>query len=224
MQELRLRAVDPALQNARRAAAYDPGCVHELLLAEAQHATGQIGDAERREQARRMKAAAMELARRDAADPARDFVADRDGGDQLLAGDGSVLRKRQRRSDRRAAHVHDRFVVRVVELERLGQRAVHESRGPDTDALSNPEQPARSRRIHRRRGLLQRLAVRCPEPGQRQSDHIEDAVLGAFDDIGRQIVEADGADPVRELFGVERHLGHSAGTIFPFLIVRMTPP
>jgi hypothetical protein len=99
MQELRLRAVDPALQNARRAAAYNPGCVHEMLLGEAQHATGQVRDAEWREQACRMKAAAMELPRRDAADPARNFVADRDGSDQLLAGDGSVFRERQRSSD-----------------------------------------------------------------------------------------------------------------------------
>ena len=39
--------------------------------------------------------------------------------------------------------MHDRLVVRVVELQRLRQRAVHERRRPDTDALADAEQAAR---------------------------------------------------------------------------------
>src|SRR5215471_21210003 len=86
MQELRLGAVHPAFKDARREAAAHPGGARRRLDVEGEQPGGKIRDAERREEARRVKTATMKLSRRDAAGAARDLVPECDGGDQLTAG------------------------------------------------------------------------------------------------------------------------------------------
>src|SRR3569833_1176355 len=76
MQELRLRAVDPALQQARGEAAGDARGIVHLRCGQAEQPPGEPGRTESGEEPGRMKAAAVELPRRYAADPAGDLIAD----------------------------------------------------------------------------------------------------------------------------------------------------
>ena len=100
------------------------------------------GDAERREEPGRMKAAPMELPGRHAADAARDLVGDRDRQNQLASGHRPRLGERERGRHRGTAHVHDRLVVRVVVLERLRQRGVGERGRRRADRVAGAEDPA----------------------------------------------------------------------------------
>ena len=52
------------------------------------------------------------------------------------------LGERQRRRHRRAAHVHDGFVVRIVEFERLRERSVGERGRGDAHAIAESENAA----------------------------------------------------------------------------------
>ena len=78
VQELRVRPIDPAFQDARGEAAADAGGARHLLGIQAKQPAGQIRHPEWREQSRWMKAPPVELSRRDAADAAGYFVADCD--------------------------------------------------------------------------------------------------------------------------------------------------
>ena len=100
--------------------------------------------------------------------------------------DGARLGQRQRRGHRRAAHVDDRLVVRVVVLERLRERAVGERR-------RRSRRPRRRCRgcVHGPGGDIATAASRVERPngvsapGQRQADDVEHAQLRRVDDIGR---------------------------------------
>ena len=180
MQEFRLRPIHPALENARGKTAADASRPRQRVGVEAQQLAGEVGDAERREQSARMESETMELAGRDAADAARDLVADGDCGDQIAPGHGTctaepdarlsdgvrrragrsgvpdrvasaspdrraIVRQGERRRHRRAAHVDDRFVVRVVVFQRLRPRAVHECRRRHAEAHSPRRTPGTDR-------------------------------------------------------------------------------
>src|SRR4051812_14481388 len=85
MQELGLRAVDPALEDAGSEAADDSRGIDELQTVQTEDAPGEISGAERREQAGGVKSAPMKLTGRNAADAARDLVAERHSGNQFAA-------------------------------------------------------------------------------------------------------------------------------------------
>ena len=156
-----------------------------------------------------MEAAPVELAGRDHTDPACDLVRDRNGENRVTAGDRSRFRQRERGRHRRAAHVNDRLVVRVVELERLRKRGVRKRRlvTPTLSPLPRMRQGPEAERRHSAR------ANRAAEPRlgarQRQAEHIEDAHLRRLDDVGGKIFESNVGNPLGELTG-ERH-DHSPG-------------
>ena len=85
VQELRVGAVHPALQNAGGEAAADAGRPRCGVRIQSEQPTGQVRRAESAEEACRMETALVELTRADAADPARHFVTDGDGRQQLGA-------------------------------------------------------------------------------------------------------------------------------------------
>ncbi len=72
-------------RRCRRPAPWPPRPVRSSLR-------GEIGHAERGKQPRRMEAAPVKLTRRDAADAARDLVADSDGSNQIAARDRASCR------------------------------------------------------------------------------------------------------------------------------------
>ena len=78
VQKLRLRTVHPALEEPGGATAGRAGGPGQLLDAEPEDLSRAHGNAERREESGRMKAAAMELPGRHAAHAAGDLVGDRD--------------------------------------------------------------------------------------------------------------------------------------------------
>src|SRR5688572_33391165 len=102
MQELGLGAVDPALEQSCRAAAGGALGPRELLGVEPENLADARGNAEWREESGRMKAAAMELPRRDAADATRDLIGDGDREDELEAGHRAQAGEREGRRHRRA--------------------------------------------------------------------------------------------------------------------------
>jgi len=208
MQVLRLGAVDPALEQAGGEAADDAEGTAELGGIEPEHPAGEAGGAERREQPGRMEAAAVEPARRHAADPAGDLVAHGNRGDQLPARAGPGLGQRQGSGDRRAAHVDDRFVVGVVVLHGLGQRAVGEGGRGDRDPLAGAEQSAGALGAHRQRRRAHRLPEVGAEPRQGEADHVQCPVLRRLHDVARQILVAGRERPARERGGTAGH-GHS---------------
>ncbi len=125
-----------------------PAADASVVAIEAEQPADRVGHAERREQRRRVQAALVELSGRDAAGAARDLVGDGDGQQQVAAGDrrgarglAADIRHRERGGHRRAAHVHDRLVVRVVELERLRQRGVGKGGGADAQRFPGAENP-----------------------------------------------------------------------------------
>ncbi len=204
MQELRLRAIDPALQQAGCEAARDTCGIVHLLPAEAEQMPGQPGRAEGRKEAGRMIAAAVELAGGDAADPAGNLVADRDGRDQIGAAHRLRLGQGKSRGDRRAAHMHDGFVVRVVELERLGECSIGKGGPWHCRCIAATVDAAGTRRVQRQHGLADRLPERRAEPGQDQAEHVEHPERRLFDDILRQVAEPNAGNPARKLVGTGR--------------------
>src|SRR5207249_9992265 len=110
MQELRLRPVDPAFEQASREAAADAGGPLHRPSIQPEEPAREIGSTERSEESGRMKTEPMELSRRDDADAARNLVADGDGRNEIVPGNRDDFRQRERRRNRRAAHVHDRLV------------------------------------------------------------------------------------------------------------------
>jgi len=198
VQKLRLRPVDPAFQNPRREAPADAGGARGRLGIEPQQSSRQIRDAEGGEEARRMESALVKLSGRDAAGAAGDLVADGDGCDQIAPCDAPRVRQCERGRHGRAAHVHDRLVVRVVVLERLRERAVRKRRHRHVQSVARAENATRAGRRHRDGRVANRSAERRLRSRKRQPDDVEDTRLRRADDIGRQIVKADACPPLGE--------------------------
>ena len=129
MQELGVRTVDPALEQASGEAATRAGRGRELRRIEPNQLAGAERDPEGRKQPGRVKSAPMKLSCGHAADATGHLVGDRDGQNQITSGNRPRLGECERRGDGRTAHVNDRLVVRIVEFERLRQRRIRERRG-----------------------------------------------------------------------------------------------
>jgi hypothetical protein len=168
------------------------------LRIEAENLADPRGDPKWREEAGRVKATPMELTRCHAADTTRDLVGDGDRQNQLATRDrtpavasslrrGKQVHERERRRDRRTAHVHDRLVVRVVVLERLRERRIGERRSRRGDRISSTEHSRRSGRRQRLCCGDRRTSERRLGAGQRETDHVEDAELGGVDNVRGQI-------------------------------------
>ena len=207
VQVFRLGAVDPALEDAGGEAADDAGGVRELCGREAEQLAGQVGRAEGREQAGRVEAFFVKLTGRDAADPAGDLAAEGDRGDQVSSGHRPGLGQRQRGRDRGAAHVDDRQVVRVVELQRLREGAVGERRRPEPDPLAAAQDPRRAVRRQRERRAPDGLPEIGAEPGQRETDHVQHPEPGARDHVRGQVGKAQARGPFGEACGKKGHRG-----------------
>ena len=149
VQELRVGPVDPALEDAAGEAAADTERPRATVGIEPEQPARERGGTKGAEQPGRVEAALVELPGGDAADAAGHFVADGHGRDQVAAGDGRRLGNGHRRGDGRAAHVHDRLVVRVVVFERLRKGAVCEGRRGHADLVAAAEDGARAIRRHR---------------------------------------------------------------------------
>ena len=146
------------------------------------------GNAERSEESGRMKAAAMELPGRHAADAAGDLVGDRDRQNQSRPRHRPRLGKRERGRDRGTAHVHDRFVVRVVVLEGLRQRGVGERGRRRAERVAGCRRSGPDRAATASAPRRSSTPERCLGAGECQADHVEDAELGGINDVRGEIV------------------------------------
>jgi hypothetical protein len=123
-----------------------------------------------------VKAALVELAGNDAAYAAGDFVAECDGRDEILSSErAQYFRERQRGRNSGTAHVDYGFVMRVIELQRLGERAVGEGGSGDTHAIAGSEEPARAGRRELDGGGAGRAAESSLCACERQADYVHDA-------------------------------------------------
>ena len=125
-------------------------------------------------------------------DPDHDLGAGDEGSEQLAAADPALLRDREPRRQQRGARVHaGARPGEVVHLEGMRERAVGQRR---------------RRRVHQRAGRTENTAAAAGAvalgigdddlaPGQLVAeddagDGVGDAMLGALDDVGRDIVIA----------------------------------
>ena len=97
VQKLRLRPIDPALEESGGTTAGRARRPGQLLDTEPEDLSRAHGDAERREEPGRMKAAAMELPGRHAAHAAGDLVGDRDRENELASTQRSASRRARAR-------------------------------------------------------------------------------------------------------------------------------
>ena len=151
----------------------------------------------------------MKLPGRDDPDATRDLTRDRDRENRISTGHLSRFGQRQHRRHRRTAHVHDRLVVRVVELERLRERCVGKRGVRKANVVSAAKDPARPLRRDGNSARANRPAESRPFPRECQPDHIKDATLRRLDHIVRKVFESNARNPLSELTG-KRH-DHSPG-------------
>src|SRR5262245_1749366 len=105
--------------------------------------------------------------------------------------------------------MHDRFVVRVIELEGLRQRGIRKRRRGRSDAVVAADDPAGPGWRRRDGGGGRRKTERRFSTRVRKADHIEDPPPGRVDDIVWKIVESDAHHPFGNLTGKGGH--HSPG-------------
>ena len=137
------------------------------------------------------------------------LVADRNRQDQIASVHGPCFGERERGGHRRTAHVDDRLVVRVVELERLRERCVGERGVRKANVVSAAKDPARPLRRDGNSARANRPAESRAFPRECQPDDIKDATLRRLDHIVRKVFESNARNPLSELTG-KRH-DHSPG-------------
>jgi hypothetical protein len=160
VQKLRLRAVFPAREDARRLAAGNAhGVAHLFEIQPKQLARGVRG-AESADHACWMEADFVELLRRDEPDAAGELVAACDGRDDLTAARFDHFADCKCSGNHRAADMDDGFIVRVVVLKPLRHRAVGERCLHRRHALAAAEDARVVAAAHRERCRTHRFADR----------------------------------------------------------------
>ena len=205
MEEFRLGPVDPAFQQARREAAGNSGRVGHLRDGEPQQLCRQKRGAEGGEEPRGVETPAVELPRRHAADAAGDFIADGDRGDEIAAAEAAGLGQREGGSDGRAAHMDDGFVMGIVELESLRQRAIGQGRAAGRCPVAAAQDLAGPARVQGQHRLAHRAAEGGAMPGQHQAEDVEDAQARVLDHRRRQVLVAEGGGPIGQALGIGLH-------------------
>ena len=146
-----------------------------------------------------MESALVKFARRHAADAAGDLVANSDSSNQGTSGHTRVFRKRQSRSHGGAAHVDNRFVVRIVVFERLRKSTVRKRSRGHSYWIAESENAAWTGGRHRYGGIARRFPECSFRAGQRQANDVHHSQLGSVHDVSGKIFESDARSPCSKL-------------------------
>ena len=151
-----------------------------------------------------MQAHAVEGARRHEAEPAAQFVADRDRDEQFLAVGLDRFRCCKCRRDGRRARMHDGLVVRVVEVHRMGERTVDEGgdRGGTGHAFAEDCRFAAAAECVT--GFAHRSTDGERNRGQGDPQRVEQPQPAIGNELGRHVRIAQTGRPFGKL-GSERH-------------------
>ena len=190
-----------------------PSALLHVLGVEAHQPPAGDRRAERAGGAGRVEAAALVAVLGRAPDPDHDLGAGDEGGDQLAPADAALLRhgKAGREQGRARMHAGAR-PGEIVHLEGMGEAAVGEGRRWRVHARSAGSENA---------ALAAGAVLLCEgddDPAPRQviaeddgGDRVGDAVLGALDHVGREVVVATGHSVVCDLHRLFRHLQNLCG-------------
>ena len=156
--------------------------------------------AERAAGRRGMEAALVMVARPEGhAEPDLDFVAGDDGGDGPVAARAGLFRRRQRRRHDRRTGMDRAAGVGVVEIQRMGERAVDQRRARRGVAVRVADRRRRVSRhaeaVHRRDQAFGRF--RIPPGAQGDAEGVEDQQLGTARDLRRQIAVGEAGGKFR---------------------------
>ena len=148
-----------------------------------------------------------------APDPDHDLGAGEEGGNQLASAVAALLRHGKAGSEKSRARMHaGARPGEIVHLESMGEAAVGQGRRWRVHARSAGSENA---------ALAAGAVLLCKgdgDPAPRQviaeddgGDRVGDALLGAFDNVGREVVVATGYSVVCDLHRLFRHLQNLCG-------------
>jgi len=133
------------------------------------------------------------------AEPDLDLVARNDGGDRLRTGYAGLFRRGERRRHDRRAGVDRAAGVGVVEIQRMGERAVDQRRAGRRVALRIADHSRRAARhaeaLCGRDKAFGRFGI--PAGAQRDAERVEDQQLGAARDFRRHVAVGQAGGEVR---------------------------
>ena len=207
------RAVDQELEAAGALAEHCAQRAFHLLGSQPEHPCGGGGGTERATGRGGVEAAVVVLAggQREG-DAAGDLVAGDDPGQHIRAGCADHLARRQRRRDHRRAGMQRAGGMRVVEVQRVRQRAVQQRRACRSVAGGVAEHAGiAGGHAHRAdRGEERGRALGVVPGADDVADQVEHQEARALHHVGRQPVEADVGGELREFGGDAHGIGSSS--------------